>query len=156
MTGFKRTMKAAFWTKMTSYICFVIVCAFKYITLCFLSNTCFPFFMILLWIQVSLLEENIKPRTDLPHLLVHLRERRPEKLHYIGVSFGLTSDLFRFWRRHKFAPFYIGQIPVKLYFFLTGRLWHWNYYYNQFTYCFLNLIEYCDWWAFLYDPEALK
>ncbi|XP_028755074.1 RNA cytidine acetyltransferase 1 [Neltuma alba] len=61
--------------------------------------------------KVSLLEENIRPRTDLPHLLVHLRERRPEKLHYIGVSFGLTLDLFRFWRKHKFAPFYIGQIP---------------------------------------------
>ncbi|KHN34193.1 UPF0202 protein [Glycine soja] len=51
------------------------------------------------------------PRTDLPHLLVHLRERQPEKLHYIGVSFGLTLDLLRFWRKHKFAPFYIGQIP---------------------------------------------
>ncbi|KAK4264833.1 hypothetical protein QN277_025957 [Acacia crassicarpa] len=61
--------------------------------------------------RVSLLEETIRPRTDLPHLLVHLRERRPEKLHYIGVSFGLTLDLFRFWRKHKFAPFYIGQIP---------------------------------------------
>ncbi|KAL1364804.1 RNA cytidine acetyltransferase 1 [Arachis duranensis] len=61
--------------------------------------------------KVSLLEENIKPRTNLPHLLVHLRERRPEKLHYIGVSFGLTLDLFRFWRKHAFAPFYIGQIP---------------------------------------------
>lgn len=61
--------------------------------------------------KVSLLEENIKPRTDLPHLLVHLRERRPEKLHYIGVSFGLTLDLFRFWSKHKFAPFYIGHIP---------------------------------------------
>ncbi|MED6133605.1 hypothetical protein PIB30_029658 [Stylosanthes scabra] len=61
--------------------------------------------------KVSLLEENIKPRTNLPHLLVHLRERRPEKLHYIGVSFGLTLDLFRFWRKHGFAPFYLGQIP---------------------------------------------
>ncbi|KAF8403600.1 hypothetical protein HHK36_011704 [Tetracentron sinense] len=61
--------------------------------------------------KVSLLEENVKPRTNLPHLLVHLRERQPEKLHYIGVSFGLTLDLFRFWRKHKFAPFYIGQIP---------------------------------------------
>ncbi|KDP35269.1 hypothetical protein JCGZ_09428 [Jatropha curcas] len=61
--------------------------------------------------KVSLLEENIKPRTDLPHLLVTLRERRPEKLHYLGVSFGLTLDLFRFWGKHKFAPFYIGQIP---------------------------------------------
>ncbi|CAI9112680.1 OLC1v1013156C1 [Oldenlandia corymbosa var. corymbosa] len=61
--------------------------------------------------KASLLEENIKPRVDLPPLLVHLRDRRPEKLHYIGVSFGLTQDLFRFWRKHKFGPFYIGHIP---------------------------------------------
>ncbi|KAH0452600.1 hypothetical protein IEQ34_019899 [Dendrobium chrysotoxum] len=61
--------------------------------------------------KVSLLEENIMPRANLPPLLVHLRERHPEKLHYIGVSFGLTRDLFRFWRKHNFTPFYIGQIP---------------------------------------------
>ncbi|XP_027078262.1 RNA cytidine acetyltransferase 1 [Coffea arabica] len=61
--------------------------------------------------KVSLLEENIRPRTDLPPLLVHLHERKPEKLHYVGVSFGLTQDLFRFWRKHKFGPFYIGHIP---------------------------------------------
>ncbi|KAJ6737099.1 RNA CYTIDINE ACETYLTRANSFERASE 2 [Salix viminalis] len=61
--------------------------------------------------KVSLLEENIKPRTDLPPLLVNLHERQPEKLHYLGVSFGLTLDLFRFWKRRNFAPFYIGQIP---------------------------------------------
>lgn len=67
-----------------------------------------------LYLQVSLLEENIKPRTDLPPLLVHLRERRPEKLHYLGVSFGLTLDLLRFWKKHKFAPFYICQIPVTM------------------------------------------
>lgn len=60
--------------------------------------------------KASLLEENIKPRTDLPPLLVPLRERRPEKLHYLGVSFGLTLDLFRFWRKHNFAPFYISQV----------------------------------------------
>lgn len=61
--------------------------------------------------KVSLLEETIKPRANLPPLLLHPRERRPEKLDYIGVSFGLTLDLFRFWRKHKFVPFYIGQIP---------------------------------------------
>ncbi|KAK9130064.1 hypothetical protein Sjap_010551 [Stephania japonica] len=61
--------------------------------------------------KVSLLEENIKPRADLPPLFVNLSERPPEELHYLGVSFGLTLDLFRFWRRHKFAPFYICQIP---------------------------------------------
>ncbi|KAJ0098187.1 hypothetical protein Patl1_27624 [Pistacia atlantica] len=58
--------------------------------------------------KVSLLEENIKPRTNLPPLLVHLRERRAEKLNYLGVSFGLTLELFRFWRRHKFGPFFIA------------------------------------------------
>ena len=67
----------------------------------------------MLLLQVSLLEENIRPRTDLPPLLVHLHERKPEKLHYVGVSFGLTQDLFRFWRKHKFGPFYIGHIPVE-------------------------------------------
>jgi hypothetical protein len=72
--------------------------------------------LIILYLQASLLEENIKPRTNLPPLLVHLRERQPEKLHYIGVSFGLTQELFRFWRKRGFAPFYIGQIPVKILF----------------------------------------
>ncbi|KAJ4896110.1 UPF0202 protein [Raphanus sativus] len=61
--------------------------------------------------KVSMLEEQIKPRTNLPPLLVPLHERRPERLHYIGVSFGLTLDLFRFWRKHNFAPFYVSQIP---------------------------------------------
>ncbi|XP_010504732.1 PREDICTED: RNA cytidine acetyltransferase 2 [Camelina sativa] len=61
--------------------------------------------------KVSMLEEQVKPRTNLPPLLVPLHERRPEKLHYIGVSFGLTLDLFRFWRKHNFAPFYVSQVP---------------------------------------------
>ncbi|XP_010548049.1 PREDICTED: RNA cytidine acetyltransferase 1 [Tarenaya hassleriana] len=60
--------------------------------------------------KVSLQEEQIKPRANLPPLLVPLRDRKPEKLHYLGVSFGLTLDLFRFWRKHKFAPFYVSQI----------------------------------------------
>ncbi|ESQ44276.1 hypothetical protein EUTSA_v10005765mg [Eutrema salsugineum] len=61
--------------------------------------------------KVSMLEEQVKPRTNLPPLLVPLHDRRPERLHYIGVSFGLTLDLFRFWRKHNFAPFYVSQIP---------------------------------------------
>ncbi|CAN6981103.1 unnamed protein product, partial [Brassica rapa subsp. trilocularis] len=47
--------------------------------------------------------EQTKPRANLPPL----RDRRPERLHHLGVSFGLTLDLFRFWSKHKFAPFYI-------------------------------------------------
>ncbi|KAG5387337.1 hypothetical protein IGI04_038807, partial [Brassica rapa subsp. trilocularis] len=37
--------------------------------------------------------EQTKPRANLPPL----RDRRPERLHHLGVSFGLTLDLFRFW-----------------------------------------------------------
>ena len=80
----------------------------------FFSTFCYFLTSILPYLQASLLEENLKPRTNLPPLLVHVRERKPEKLHFIGVSFGLTLDLFRFWRKHRFAPFYIGQIPVKI------------------------------------------
>ncbi|KAJ8440988.1 hypothetical protein Cgig2_020017 [Carnegiea gigantea] len=61
--------------------------------------------------QASLLEDDIKQRTKLLPLLVNLSERRREKLHYIGVSFVFTLDLFRFGRKHRFAPFYIAQIP---------------------------------------------
>ncbi|KMZ63710.1 hypothetical protein ZOSMA_3G01950 [Zostera marina] len=61
--------------------------------------------------KLSLLEENITPKAKLPPLLVHLGTRKPEKIRYIGVSFGLTWDLFRFWRKHGFVPFYICQIP---------------------------------------------
>ncbi|KAM0826019.1 hypothetical protein ACQ4PT_069157 [Festuca glaucescens] len=61
--------------------------------------------------KASLLEESIKPRANLPPLLVNLEDRCPEKLHYLGVSFGLTQELFRFWRKHHFYPFYVGQIP---------------------------------------------
>ena len=30
---------------------------------------------------------------------IKLNERKPELLAYMGVSFGLTSDLLRFWKK---------------------------------------------------------
>lgn len=48
---------------------------------------------------VGLLKESIEPRNALPPLLLKLSERPPEKLHYIGVSFGLTEQLLRFWKK---------------------------------------------------------
>lgn len=47
--------------------------------------------------EVGLLEECIEPRKKLPPLLLKLNERRPEKLDYLGVSFGLTEQLLKFW-----------------------------------------------------------
>ncbi|GAB4850393.1 hypothetical protein Ancab_029698 [Ancistrocladus abbreviatus] len=61
--------------------------------------------------QVSLLEETVTPREHLPPLLIHPRERVPERVHYIGVSFGLNRDLWCFWKRHKFSPVYICDSP---------------------------------------------
>lgn len=57
--------------------------------------------------QVSLLKERIAPRQKIPILLKRLTERKPERLDYIGTSFGLTSDLLKFWKSQKFVPVYL-------------------------------------------------
>ncbi|TRY75386.1 hypothetical protein TCAL_06345 [Tigriopus californicus] len=59
--------------------------------------------------DVSLLNEAVGPRDDLPPLLLRLNERKPEPLDYIGVSFGLTQNLLRFWKRCGFTPTYLRQ-----------------------------------------------
>jgi N-acetyltransferase 10 len=59
--------------------------------------------------DVGLLEENIGPRKNLPPLLLKLSERRPERLDYLGVSYGLTQELLRFWKRCGFTPTYLRQ-----------------------------------------------
>ena len=46
--------------------------------------------------EVGLLEESLAPRKQLPPLLMKLSERPAERLDYLGVSFGLTSDLLRY------------------------------------------------------------
>ncbi|GAX72715.1 hypothetical protein CEUSTIGMA_g171.t1 [Chlamydomonas eustigma] len=56
-----------------------------------------------------LLTEKVSPRKGLPPLLINLAERKPERLHYIGVSYGLTQQLFNFWQRCGFQPLYLRQ-----------------------------------------------
>ncbi|KAG7566404.1 GNAT domain [Arabidopsis suecica] len=53
--------------------------------------------------KVSMLEEQVKPRTNL--LMID----------YLISSTTLVFplDLFRFWRKHNFAPFYVSQIPAE-------------------------------------------
>ena len=43
-----------------------------------------------------MLEERLKPRKNLPPLLHKLSERQPERLDYLGVSFGLTAELLKY------------------------------------------------------------
>ena len=59
--------------------------------------------------DVPLLEEEVRPRNSLPPLLLQLSERPPERLDYLGVSFGLTQQLFKFWKRLGFVPTYLRQ-----------------------------------------------
>lgn len=63
---------------------------------------------------VSLLEEVVSPRKDLPPLLLKLNERRAERLDYLGVSYGLTPQLLRFWKKAGFIPVYLRQTPNDL------------------------------------------
>ncbi|KZC10103.1 N-acetyltransferase 10 [Dufourea novaeangliae] len=59
--------------------------------------------------EVTLLEERIEPRATLPPLLLKLNERQPENLDYLGVSFGITEQLLKFWKRANFVPVYLRQ-----------------------------------------------
>jgi len=59
--------------------------------------------------EFTLLEEQIEPKANLPPLLLKLDERRHESIDYLGVSFGLTLDLLKFWKKLKFVPVYLRQ-----------------------------------------------
>ncbi|KAG5273809.1 hypothetical protein AALO_G00155780 [Alosa alosa] len=63
---------------------------------------------------VSLLEEVVSPRKNLPPLLLKLSERPAEQLDYLGVSYGLTSQLLKFWKKAGFVPVYLRQTPNDL------------------------------------------
>ena len=55
----------------------------------------------------------IRPRKNLPPLLVPLSDKRPERLHWLGVSFGISTQLFNFWHsKAGFRPLYLRQVRV--------------------------------------------
>lgn len=57
----------------------------------------------------SLHTEEIVPRKELPPLMLNICDYQCERLHWIGVSFGLTDELLNFWSRKKFHVCYIRQ-----------------------------------------------
>ncbi|KAJ5224264.1 RNA cytidine acetyltransferase [Penicillium citrinum] len=64
----------------------------------------------------SLLDDNVQVRDirSMPPLFGKLTERRPDALDYIGVSYGLTPTLHKFWKRSSFVPVYLRQTPNEL------------------------------------------
>lgn len=61
--------------------------------------------------NINLRTETIKLRESktLPPLLLKLHQQPPYFLHYLGVSFGLTQQLQKFWKRAGYAPVYLRQ-----------------------------------------------
>ncbi|KAH7909573.1 GNAT acetyltransferase 2-domain-containing protein [Hygrophoropsis aurantiaca] len=56
----------------------------------------------------------VRAPTAMPPLLQRLSERKPENLDYLGVSYGLTPQLLRFWKRAGYAPLYVRQTTSEL------------------------------------------
>ena len=58
-----------------------------------------------------LLTETVKPRdlSELPPLFTRLQDRKAERLHYLGVSYGLTQGLHAFWSKLGFRALYLRQ-----------------------------------------------
>ncbi|WFC97046.1 N-acetyltransferase 10 [Malassezia brasiliensis] len=59
-------------------------------------------------------EVAVRDASQLPPLLERLSERAPEQLEWLGVSYGLTPSLFRFWKHAGFVPLYMRQTPNEL------------------------------------------
>ncbi|TPX35479.1 hypothetical protein SmJEL517_g02152 [Synchytrium microbalum] len=63
-------------------------------------------------LSASLATDDIRIRdaSSMPPLLLRLSERPPkEQLDWLGVSYGLTADLHRYWKRGGYRPVYIRQ-----------------------------------------------
>lgn len=59
----------------------------------------------------TLLQDNVKVRDiqAMPPLFARLSETKPSRLDYLGVSYGLTSPLHKFWKRAGYVPVYLRQ-----------------------------------------------
>ncbi|KNE71131.1 hypothetical protein AMAG_15800 [Allomyces macrogynus ATCC 38327] len=56
----------------------------------------------------------VRSADQMPPMLVRLSQRKPERLDWLGVSFGLTRQLFKFWKKGGFFPLYLRQTPNEL------------------------------------------
>ncbi len=62
-------------------------------------------------LKKSSLKDKIAPRKgdELPPLFINLSHKSPYYLHYMGVSYGLTGSLLKFWKRSGYSPVYLRQ-----------------------------------------------
>lgn len=50
----------------------------------------------------------------MPPLLQRLSEVKPQSLDWLGVSYGLTPQLLKFWKRAGYVPLYLRQTQNEL------------------------------------------
>ncbi len=64
----------------------------------------------------TLLQDNVKVRhtKEMPPLFARLSQLKAPQLDYVGVSYGLTQQLHKFWKRALFVPVYLRQTPNDL------------------------------------------
>ena len=64
----------------------------------------------------TLMTDNVHVRDikAMPPLFARLSERKPAALDYVGVSYGLTAPLHKFWKRAGFVPVYLRQTANEL------------------------------------------
>jgi N-acetyltransferase 10 len=59
-------------------------------------------------------ENDVRPAKGLPPLLCRLNERTPERLDYLGVSYGVNVSLLKFWKKNGFVICYLRTSPNEL------------------------------------------
>ncbi|KAJ4287927.1 N-acetyltransferase 10 [Kalmusia sp. IMI 367209] len=66
--------------------------------------------------NATLLKDEVKVREakNMPPLFAHLPEIKAPQLDYVGVSYGLTPQLHKFWKRASFIPVYLRQTANEL------------------------------------------
>lgn len=64
--------------------------------------------------EKALKDEKLKPKKHVVPILQKLSERKPAPLHYLGTSFGVTKELFQFWKKNLFVPIYLRQTANEL------------------------------------------
>ncbi|KAJ2805589.1 N-acetyltransferase 10, partial [Coemansia furcata] len=57
---------------------------------------------------------SVRDPATLPALFLGLAEKRPTRLHWLGVSYGLTPQLHKFWKRAGYVPVYMRQTSNEL------------------------------------------